>query len=221
MKGTSIVIRLISIVWLLLLMPRALPIRVLFLHGKGNNGQTFLRTLQPLVQRLQGHSVEWLTPDAPFPMEDHTTFEWWGLPPGQRSFTTSEYIGVELTLQRIESLYPVDVIFGFSQGAILTSILLMRGIQGKAFLPKKAILAGAAWPNPFSEEMHSLDPDTVSQMSLRTLHVIGERDRTNPPEMALSIQRLFRGELLWHPGGHTVPVDQESYLDAYADLILR
>ena len=212
---------IIPLGWLYILMPLALSTRVLCLHGKGNTGETFLKTIQPLVQRLEGHSIEWLIPDATFPIEDHTAFQWWGLPPGLRSFETKEYIGMELTLQRVESLYPVDVVFGFSQGAILTSVLLMRGIQGKSFLPRKAILAGAAWPNPYNDDMLSLSSDAVSQLNLRTLHVIGERDRTNPPEMALRLQQLFRGELLRHPGGHIVPVDQESYIKAYADLILN
>ena len=203
-------------------MSRGLSTRVLCLHGKGNTGETFLKTLHPLVQRLEGqHSIEWLIPDASFPMDDHNAFQWWGLPPGLRSFETKEYIGIEHTLQRIESYYPVDVIFGFSQGAILTSILLLRGLQGKSYLPKKAILAGAAWPNPYNDEMVSLSSNNVSKANLQTLHVIGDRDRINPPEMAQRLQNLFQGKLLRHPGGHIVPVDEESYITAYADLILR
>ena len=205
---------------LLLLMPPSLPIRVLCLHGKGSSSQIFMQTIQPLVDKLQPHPIDWLCPEATFPMDDHNAFQWWGLPPGLRSFETKEYIGMDLTLQRVESFFPVDVVFGFSQGAILTSVLLLRGLQGKAFLPPKAILVGAAWPNPYNDQLLGLDQGTVNRAKLKSLHVIGERDRTNPPEMAMRLQSLFNGELMKHPGGHIIPVDHESYLESYADLIL-
>ena len=145
------------------------PIRVLCLHGKGESSASFQSLLSPLIQLCHQRKldIEWVFPNGSFPCSPYQPedgFSWWNLPPNTRSFTTSQYIGVDETLRRIETeIYPVDVVFGFSQGAILASVLLMRGLlhehhsisRPSSFppffssslsfgYPKKAILCGAS-----------------------------------------------------------------------------
>lgn len=194
-------------------------LRVLCLHGKGETGASFIGSLAPLTEvcKRRGLEVEWISPNAPHSIPGHNGYAWWNLPPGFRSFETKEYLGLQQTFELIESQYPVDAIMGFSQGAILTSVLLLRGLQGKSkYLPNAAILCGAAWPNPFDAEMLALDTKQAQVVS--SLHVIGTRDKVNPPAMAMKICDIFGGKLIEHPGGHIVPVG-DGYVEEYVNVI--
>ena len=202
-------------------------IRVLCLHGKGESSASFHSLLSPLIQHCHQKklNIEWILPNGTFPcfpLQPEEGFSWWNLPPNTRSFTTSQYIGVEETLRRIETeLYPVDVIFGFSQGAILASVLLMRGLlssSSSSLAPKRAILCGASWPNPYSQDMSKLA--NKAKPPLNILHVIGEQDNVNPPELAVKLHEVLGGRIVTHPGRHVVPLEP-NFLDLYVALIMN
>jgi predicted esterase len=96
----------------------------------------------------------------------------------------------------------------------------MRGLQGlSSHYPRRAILAGAAWPNPYDFDLFKLAQcDGNIGSAVRTLHVVGERDEINPPQMAIRLQKLFKGKLMTHPGGHSVPMDLDQIIK-YKDII--
>jgi hypothetical protein len=94
----------------------ASSLRVLCLHGKGNTGESFRTMIKPLMDSYETgpykNHIEWITPDAPYPVEGYGGYAWWNLPPGKRSFDTLEYLGAEESISKIEQLYPIDAIIG-------------------------------------------------------------------------------------------------------------
>jgi Serine hydrolase (FSH1) len=193
--------------------------RVLVLHGKYNSADNYRRILSPLVDCNLFQGCEFKFLNAPHRIGDESEYEWWGLAKEERSYTAKEYIGIDKSINLIESVGEVDAIIGHSQGAILTSILLARGVLGKSkFLPKKAILSGAAWPNPYTKMLENLQPYMIESAGLKTLHVVGDADDVNPTEHARLICDIFRGDLMTHPGGHFLPTDEAS-LKRYAEFL--
>uniref|UniRef100_A0A7S1IPF6 Serine hydrolase domain-containing protein n=1 Tax=Eutreptiella gymnastica TaxID=73025 RepID=A0A7S1IPF6_9EUGL len=197
------------------------PYRILVLHGKEGNGDEFKERLAPLQKGLgEDRNLEWVFLTAPHAVGGG--FAWWTLPPGVRSFQATEYGGFEESIELIEraweELGPFDAVMGYSQGAILLSVLLSRGLTGGVtpVRPSRAILFGAAWPNPYSSGLEALKEPEVQQSleegPLRTLHVYGTRDKVNPPEMAKRIADLYgHGASHYeHAGGHIVPQTPED-----------
>lgn len=218
-------------------------IRVLALHGKGGSGQQFNSYLQPFLTTLQSHytksvSIEFDFLDAPF-----EAGQWWTLPQGVRSFNAKEYQGFEQSASLVENaiLNPssstsssspssspsYDFILGHSQGAILLSALLIqkKTIQEQCYRQNIGlILNGAAWPNPYTEQLESFRIEG----EVSCLFVIGNADKINPPEGAKRIRECFKNGGLEvftvnHPGGHSVPVQDNdalqgiiSWMDAFA-----
>jgi predicted esterase len=197
--------------------------KIVVLHGKGNTGETYRNRLAPLINAPQFQQCEFVFPTAPYQMGDKVDqYEWWRLPPGERSFTATSYEGAEASIDMIEKLGDVDAIIGHSQGAILMSIVLARKALGlSSFQVKRAILSGAAWPKPYEnslmEKLISVPMGSLST-ALPTLHVIGAADDVNPTEQAYVISRLLQGEVCMHPGGHVLPTDNE-YIQKYASFL--
>ena len=194
--------------------------RVVVIHGKGNSGDSYRQRLQPLITAPQFQHVEWVFPTAPYRMRDgHEEFEWWRLPKGERSFTALSYDGAEESIKQIESMTDVDALIGHSQGAILMSVVLARRALGlSSFQTKHAILSGAAWPKPYEKLMNELSTLPLCSVPIPTLHVLGAADDVNPTEQAAEICSLLQGQLLMHPGGHVLPLDQES-IGKYASFL--
>ena len=196
--------------------------RIAVLHGKGNTGETYRSRLEPLITASAFAGVEWVFPTAPYKMigaDDQ--YEWWRLPRGERSFTALSYEGAEESIAMVEALN-VDALIGHSQGAILMAIVLARKAQGlTSFSLKRAILSGAAWPKPYEDtlmEKLAAAPAGSLKAALPSLHVIGAIDNVNPTEQAAEICSLLQGDLLMHPGGHVLPVD-DVYIAKYAKFL--
>jgi len=204
--------------------------RILALHGKWENGEEFRQRLGPLQEALgEGREVEWVFLTAPFAAADgRGGFEWWSLPPGVRSFQAKEYIGFEESVVLIEDAWkkqgPFDAVMGFSQGAILLSVLLARGLAGKSIVtPSRAILFGAAWPNPYGDTVNGLKSfdAELSASPLRVLHVYSLADPMNPGAMAREVAECFgpaSESLVYDEAKHTVPQDSE-HLRRYKDFL--
>lgn len=145
--------------------PRLL--RALVLHGKGGNQESQARKFSPLVSAFAGQ-VDFSFLQAPHAMpvrelsfkgQREPGYQWWSLEAGQRSFTATEFEGVESSIQLVtdtlcSGILPrdldgndsvgvckegtaeasagsgFDIIWGHSQGAILVSILLSRLFNG-------------------------------------------------------------------------------------------
>lgn len=211
-------------------------LRILALHGKGGNGPSFERSLEPLVatlnDRLPEYEICFDFPMAPYSLgaDESAGWAWWELPAGERSFTASEYIGYDKSASLIEEKLcsgdGYDVVIGHSQGAILLAALFATNRM--ALLPrhpKANIFNGCAVPNPFKDSLIDVQlPPEVTEKS-KTLFVVGRDDRINPPDGALHVRDCLekggiKAATIFHPGGHSVPVRDEEALKSMVEWII-
>ena len=127
------------------------------LHGKGGDGPSFERYMQPLVEATS-HEWDWIFLTGPH--DDGSSGgqgrAWWKLPPGVRTFEAESLEGVEDSLAMVEEEWPFDGIMGFSQGAMLGAVVCGRGLKGGMRRPSVAIIAGAAWPTARGDDVNRL-----------------------------------------------------------------
>ena len=213
--------------------------KMVALHGKGGNAAGFERYMQPLVAATS-ETWEWDFVEGP-----HSTGgdgrAWWNLPPGVRTFEATELSGIEESLALLDARAPFDGVFGFSQGAMLAAVACGRGLKGGT-RPSVAVIVGAAFPTARGEdvrklmrvetaaaeadgEMRNAIPENLAEAVppveplVRSLHVVGKQDTMNPPAQAMQVAEAFFGaELLEHPGGHIVPMDERA-MNAYANAM--
>lgn len=169
-------------------------VRILCLHGKGNNGAAFQSILEPLEKDLNvklallpdTRKVEFTYLTAPFTMEGEgdTNMQWWTLPPGVRSFEAMEYGGFEQSSELVEKALlekDYNFVLGHSQGAILLSALIScdewtdrvfsfdrKKTETAREQPMGYIFNGNAWPNPYTEQVESFTYKDVYASSGRT-----------------------------------------------------
>jgi len=213
--------------------------KMVALHGKGGNAAGFELYMQPLVAAT-AETWEWDFVEGP-----HSTGgdgrAWWNLPPGVRTFEATELEGIEESLALLDARAPFDGVMGFSQGAMLAAVACGRGLKG-GNRPSVAIIVGAAFPTARGEdvrklmrvetaaaeadgEMRNAIPERFAEVVppveplVRSLHVVGKQDTMNPPAQAMRVaEAFFCAELLEHPGGHIVPMDERA-MKAYVDAM--
>ena len=191
----------------LVMAPAVQGLRCLCLHGKGSSGPTMLKRMSRIVEALP--EVTFLAPTSPIPLDDDSG-QWWRLAPGERSFTATEFIDLETSIDFLRDYHkahgPFDVVWGHSQGAILIAAMLATPMLDEIFSPMtKCILNGAAWPAPFNDALNDASPSLRS-----SLHCVGATDTVNPPDHALRIAKIFSGDVFQHPGGHVIPDDDDA-----------
>mmetsp|Transcript_57251 Transcript_57251/g.136060 ORF Transcript_57251/g.136060 Transcript_57251/m.136060 type:complete len:260 (-) Transcript_57251:76-855(-) len=199
--------------------------KLLFIHGKGENGALFRKRLEPLEGAIvagfatKGAEVECTFLSAPHLIHSDDHFAWWKLKPGERSFQATEWEGMEEAFSVMEKCWkedgPFDAVLGHSQGAILMTVLLAKAAKEEGyFKPPSAVLFGSAWPRPFEEMVGGLkDVDwAASPYNPKTLHVYDLKDPINPGEHAVRIKELMgpRAEGLEHNNAHGIPMDPAS-----------
>ena len=129
-----------------------------------------------------------------------------------------------------------DIVFGHSQGAILTAALL--SIHSKLWTgtnaPKGFIFNGVAWPNPYKSNMQALSTIVPQEQTNKSnlpqvLFIMGKLDDINPIESAQRVSGAFENaglpiSIIEHDGGHSVPYksDDDSLraLDEVVDWIM-
>mmetsp|Transcript_14869 Transcript_14869/g.41799 ORF Transcript_14869/g.41799 Transcript_14869/m.41799 type:complete len:239 (-) Transcript_14869:112-828(-) len=190
--------------------------RIVALHGKGDDGERMREGLQPLIDSTSPGGWEWICPTAPHKIRGG--YAWWLTEPGVRSFEATEWPGMEHSISMIEDLYPFDALLGYSQGAMLSAVLLARAQRGQGPAKVPAVIGGAAWPLPYEDLLNHLPQSGMPP----TLHTIGSQDDVNPPIMALRVADCF-GEMahvLNHNGGHWIPMN-DPHLEEIRNFILN
>eukprot|EP00978_Attheya_sp_CCMP212_P005223 scaffold11606_cov56-Attheya_sp.AAC.3 len=221
-------------------------------NGSGESFAKSLSPLEEALSKMESavnykFEFDYLT--APFALDEAIISgsssgnkAWWTLPPGVRSFNAQEYIGFETSAQMVQEAlsdpnHPYDFVFGHSQGAILLSALLAKGslISPRTPLftnakdsephqvPVGVILNGAAWPNPFTEQLEQLSflettQDEECKNAPRALFIMGENDNINPVDGACRVRDALQkaGVMVTtchHDGGHSVPTNDEAATD--------
>mmetsp|Transcript_11379 Transcript_11379/g.21726 ORF Transcript_11379/g.21726 Transcript_11379/m.21726 type:complete len:274 (+) Transcript_11379:89-910(+) len=186
-------------------------IKVLALHGSGSDARSFESVLNEFKETAffsHGLDLDITAIDAP--VEKDKGYAWWSMPPSVRSFNAKEYTGFHVSSEKViqtikEADPPFDLVFGHSQGAILTTALLaLEKIPSHP--PIGYILNGGAWPNPYTKELESL---SVSN-ECRVLLVMGDTDTINAPPQQERVQKALEDagcevSVIRHPAGHSVP----------------
>eukprot|EP00804_Cyclotella_cryptica_P003986 CCRYP_013882-RA/>CCRYP_013882-RA protein AED:0.39 eAED:0.39 QI:280/1/1/1/1/1/2/163/321 len=201
------------------------------------------RLIDNRLQQRDAHSrvsFQWDEITAPYKLppgtsnvenDDDVGFAWWGLPQGVRSFNAVEYEGFHESESRVmDALYSYsngndckyDIVLGHSQGAILTAALISthNKLWTLPTSPKGFILNGAAWPNPFGDDMETMlkrvhqDPLKDSPLP-PMLFIMGNSDNINPIESAKRVRDTFKNAgfnvtTVEHGGGHSVPYKSDD-----------
>lgn len=181
--------------------------RILVLHGFGQSGEVVRRKCKKL---LRGLGAEVLCPDGPLsiahpPRVGEETPEpghaWFYLNPETPNHSgeylqraSTEWFEVDRALELLRALAPVDVIVGFSQGAMMA-----RYAARELGCTKICYISGAA--RPLATNLAPL-----SDAHVDTLHCYGESDQVVSREESLELAALYPNATVFvHSSGHVIP----------------
>ena len=137
---------------------------------------------------------------------DHHHFGWWH----------RDYAGWERTRDWAAALFQrearFDGLFGFSQGAALTSLLV-----GMVPVDFAVMVGGFRSDSPLHADLYA----ATENYRLPSLHVIGQADRVVPARDSLRLAAQFTAPVVVrHPGGHVIPGTPEVRA-AFAAILNR
>lgn len=200
-------------------------IKVLALHGSGSDARSFESVINEFKETaFFSHGLDFDITAIDAPVQKDRGYAWWSMPPSVRSFNATEYTGFDVSSEKVirtirESDPPFDVVFGHSQGAILTTALLaLEKIPAHPTIGY--ILNGGAWPNPYTKELESL----TASKDCRVLLVIGDTDTINAPPQQERVQEALKDagcdvSAIRHPGGHSVPTKNIEAVEYIIDWV--
>ncbi|XP_034280386.1 esterase OVCA2 [Pantherophis guttatus] len=183
--------------------PHGGELRLLCLHGYGQNAERFRARTGALRKALRGRA-RLLYLDAPhrLPAEGEPGPEggagprgWWpesaaGPEPGS---------ALRAVAEALAALGPVDGLLGFSQGAALAGLLCALRERGDGRFPFGFALLVAGFPVAEAAA-------AAGALRVPSLHVFGRDDRVIPAAESRALaERFARPALLAHDGGHFVP----------------
>ncbi|XP_032072223.1 esterase OVCA2 [Thamnophis elegans] len=184
--------------------PGAGELRLLCLHGYGQNAERFRARTGALRKALRGRA-RLLYLDAPHRLPDDgeppgaegEPRAWWpeGGPGGPEPGAALRAVAAALAERG-----PVDGLLGFSQGAALAGLLCALREAGDGRFPFRFALLFSGFP--------VAEAAAAAAGSLRapSLHVFGRDDRVIPAAESRALaERFARPALLAHDGGHFVP----------------
>jgi len=207
-------------------------LRMLCLHGFRGSGSALRAQMRSLVAGLESE-LELLYPDAAALSTGGPG--WWNAVPLERNATDHDsalntrakhYEGWPQTRAWAASFFrdsgPIDGVFGFSQGAALTGLLVGLRSPSGAPTPEKplkldfAIMVGGFVSN---DPTHATLYEPADNFALPTLHLIGRADRIVPREASLALAARFKDPLVVeHDGGHVIASDPHSRA-AFAEFL--
>jgi len=175
-------------------------LRLLCLHGYHGSAEILRRQMRPLVQDLDV-GADFVFVDAPsLALGD---FGWWHL--DFRGWERTRDWAVEL-FQRQPHF---DGVFGFSQGAALTALLVgMRAPDGRVSDERPLSFDFAMMASGFRSDSprHAALFAAKQSFSLPSLHLISRSDPIVAPADSQALARQFEAPVvLDHSSGHVVP----------------
>ena len=198
-------------------------LRILCLHGYHGSASVLTDQMRMLTSGL-GHLAEFVAVDAPSLAKG--SFGWWHAirdeyAPGHKDDPAGprkeRYHGWSNTCEWMISFFkskgPFDGIFGFSQGAALTALLVgLRSPDGKATEQKPLTFNFAIMVGGFLADDLSLVSLYGSKASydLPSIHIIGRSDIIVASEYSHEVAAKFNNPLvLEHDGGHVIAATPE------------
>lgn|SRR3989338_592027 len=190
--------------------------KVLLLHGYLQNGDIIHNTIQKLFSKtvLKQNNIELISPHGIYKI-DENKFGWWKLESKEMFCQPHNYENVEEAISYIKNLNisNIDVIIGFSQGAVFTSIL----VGMKIFVPKLVILMSG------SDIMDSKYQKEI--INIPSIHIVGKNDTLCYEKYSLDLAARYNKSLIQlyheHRWGHVIPSTGElrsillNYLKQY------
>ena len=212
-------------------------LRILCLHGYHGSGDILRGQMAPLVDGMEA-IAECVYLDAP--SLAFGDFGWWHArttadPPTSKDAGVGpiqkRYVGWERTIaclvETLTAREPFDGVFGFSQGASLTSLLVgLRSPDGCPTEARPLTFDFAVMVGGFL----SADPTLALQYAdrhcydLPSAHVIGLGDRIVPATLSRALAAVFKEPLvLEHDGGHVVAATPttRSAIRGFLEAMLR
>lgn len=185
-------------------------------HGKGGSGKGFESNIKELTSEIDT-ITSWRYPDGTSVL-DEGCYAWWE-PSEMRSFESDVWVGADKAIDvACEAADGASVLLGFSQGAMLIGCLLAEKRMPESV--KACVLVGGAWCRPYSNGLGELvqwrlGRKSKTYQSPKLLHIISAQDRVNPPSSAMMLQAAVGGDIVYHTGGHVVPLDKKDAIAAW------
>jgi pimeloyl-ACP methyl ester carboxylesterase len=197
-------------------------LRILCLHGYHGSAAVLREQMSSLTRGLD-LPADFVYCDAPTLATGD--FGWWHAVrenasspgyPGVGS-AVAQYRGWSRTLDWVLAAFeregPFDGVFGFSQGAALTALLVGLRSPDEMLAGRKplafdfAILVGAfRASDPALARLY----EAAANYAIPSAHIIGRSDFIVPPDNSRAVARLFQRPLiLEHAGGHVIPGTSE------------
>ncbi|KAF0695588.1 Aste57867_13628 [Aphanomyces stellatus] len=212
-------------------MPAQRELRILCLHGSVTNATVMSLQTSGFVQAF-GDDAEFFEVDAPHlanrpPSEDilelfgdeEEYFEWWHSQDDSNSYDGHEK-SIDYLQRYIANEGPFDAIIGFSQGAMMATVLTAHYLHQEKAVPYKAvILVSGMWPED-GMSVVPVNPDSGKQeLDFPSFHVLGEQDfmyedsKVQVEHYADSSRHVYT-----HAGGHRFP-ELPAHRDIYDSIV--
>ncbi len=204
-----------------------MALTLLALHGYSQKGAMMREQLDGLGL----DAVDLICPDAPHPCRPESVQRLYALtgqpipPPPHLSWWDasddgSVYHGFDATLDLLRreiQRHDRVGLLGFSQGAILTGALAALSHAGEFPPIAFAIIVAGRIPRA-----HALSSRFTGEITIPSLHVMGDRDLMTPPALSMQLAEKFapatRQVHAW-PGPHVVPT-RGAAAEAIRDYVL-
>lgn len=205
-------------------------VKILCLHGYGQNGQQFKSNLGPFGKYINKYAdlVFISAPhvvDSPESLLENGSLRCWWLNKDGKIFNNGPAVGFEESLKEVEKIWaeqgPFQGILGFSQGACFAGLLcLMRDKSVTTINPKFAILSSGFRSGSLIHK--NLYEETTT---IPTLNIYGKADEIIIPEMSeLLAQSFDKAVIIQHSGGHYFPATEEQkemYINFLQDRLIE
>ena len=192
--------------------------RILCLHGYRGSASVLRGQMSSLTQGLD-HLAEFVYVDAPSLAQGD--FGWWHAIRDEASPRTGDpgvngaparYQGWPRTRDWVVALFekqaPFDGVFGFSQGAALTALLVgLRSPDGKPTEQQPLVFDFAMMTGGFLANDPALARlyEARASYELPSAHIMGRSDFVVPGDYSRAVARRFKDPLaLEHNGGHVI-----------------
>ena len=203
------------------------------------NSVSFSNRIKSLSKVLsEAYSLKFLFPNAPFLLtppqnkvpDEEKQYSWFDSDVDEKvkkrlAQERGEYKGFQTTQTSFESFLShhdnVVAIFAFSQGAVLTKLLLIQACEKKLKvdllknLKCCILLGGLGRPLPSNSELANvLDyAEGRKQIEVPVMIVKGKNDGIVTREQAESLEKYFKNYQVWeHNGKHEIPKKKEDIL---------
>ena len=170
--------------------------KILLLHGYFQNGKIILKAIQKLLGN-KCKEYEIVSPNGPYKIGEDK-YGWWNLPSKELFCKPHLYENVEDAIELVKSIGHVDIVIGFSQGAVLATILLGQKIITGC---KLVILMSGS---DIMDERYISD----EKIDTKSIHILGIKDTLCFKEYSLKLsERYINKDISEHKWGHVIPTN--------------